>query len=148
MCLWLSVSTWTVGVIILLFWYMLIKLCCETLWDLSTFLHADWSSEFLGFFYQYCSSQNQAFALYFSKRHYHHWITIEDRWKIIWFGGVRLCCHFLFHVIFLSLYCITHRVFPGGFSTKGVEPAKPEFSLLVLPRWFSKFEGAERYLHC
>lgn len=82
---------------------------------------------------------------------YHHWITIDDiiinRQKMIWFGGVRLCCHFLFHVIFLNIYSITHRIYPGGFSTKGAEPAKSEFSLLALPRWFSKFEGATRYLH-
>lgn len=46
----------------------------------------------------------------------------------------------------LNIYYVTHRIFQRGFSTKGDEPAKTEFSLLALPKQFSKFEGAKRYL--
>lgn len=45
----------------------------------------------------------------------------------------------------LNIYYVTHRIFQRGFSTKGDEPAKTEFSLLALPKQFSKFEGAKRY---
>lgn len=43
---------------------------------------------------------------------------------------------------FSKIYYITHRLFPRGFSTQGDEPAKAEFSLVVLPKQISK------YLHC
>lgn len=153
-CLWFSVSTQTVGVVMFLSWYMLIKLCCTTLRELLAFLHLDWSSEFLACFIRTDPHRTRLLLSVFLKRHVYHWIAkdaitiIIDRPKIIWFRGTRLGCHFLFHVIFLNIHYITHRIFLWGFSTKGDEPAKAEFPLLVLPEQFSKFEGAKRHLHC